>query len=157
MTLLINPVYLYDRSFQRKVSDSSRYGERVSQLLANPELGEQMITNYRPDEHFVSNCYGTTLWIIGTDRRFRPHFAERKKMEKFLSECRRIDSPITDSIIAFKVDKILWHTALFLGNFDGNNILLHQPATGMEFGLAFLDEYVQEHDLSGMDFHVYER
>jgi hypothetical protein len=144
--------------------------ERIEYLLANPELGREIIGDFRSLSRY-SNCHGTTLWVLGikpkaeyrpellpdflpAKERDRPGFMNKILMGKILHEKCEIVDNVRDAlpgVVGFWAGwdnparpRDEWAVVEHTGVYVGEGRIFHQPNTGRPFGITFLEEEIAD-------------
>lgn len=119
----------------------SPYHRRIQELLASTGSGRE---NRKSQQGYsnASNCHGTVLYVLGL---LEPvQFYHPDEMEQFL-DLRCIEQEAGE-IVAFgyfpvKNPTWLMHTALYLGQYQNEEIIFHQSNCGENYELSTLRRY----------------
>ncbi|MFH1174721.1 MAG: hypothetical protein V1725_06305 [archaeon] len=131
------------------IIDASLFRERVRSLLSSPERGRYVRHAQDTDP---SNCFGTTLYIVGSLP--TPRFVHGDKLSRCLEQ-NSLSKKKPDSIIALFDEEHLLHTGVYLGDCAQGGVVIHQPDTGEDYAVDPLEAMCFLYPATRKEFYTF--
>lgn len=110
--------------------ENSQFRDKIKLLVDNPDYGEipnRDLPFYHPSFDQPPNCFGSIDWIIDKNSQSLQFMMSSHFEKKYLLEENKLQQKKVDSIIAFRLEnQMLVHTALYIGECETMNAVVHQ-------------------------------